>query len=234
MADKELINTSVDEYLISLANSINHAQRYISQLRVVGQDGQPTVSYQLPRVDFELKLMFQLDRRHPPAGSTQRNIAKGEGGGYLEAHPLNSDSAGAASTIKGSFVAVPIHGGAPPPVIDVTWDRPSNESGGDGDRKISITVSVRSAGTSPLEGIEVQFNLDKEMARRLNEPWKTEPDFSKILANTRLDYGIRITGANGLAQNTLVIGDSLSNLRVPVVIDVMGVTKSMIFTPRSS
>ncbi|MGH8569948.1 MAG: hypothetical protein ACREXU_18570, partial [Gammaproteobacteria bacterium] len=63
MAGKELINTSVDEYLISLANSINHAQRYISQLRVAGQDGQPSVTYQLPRVEFELKLLFQLDTR---------------------------------------------------------------------------------------------------------------------------------------------------------------------------
>ena len=68
MADKELINTSIDEYLISLANSINHAQRYISQLRVAGQDGQPSVTYQLPRVEFELKLLFQLDTRPPPSG----------------------------------------------------------------------------------------------------------------------------------------------------------------------
>src|SRR5574337_911629 len=100
MADKQLISTSVDEYLISLANSINHAQRYISQLRVTGQDGQPSVTYQLPRVEFELKLLFQLDRRHPPSGATQRNVARGEGGAYLEARPgdMDSDTAAAAST----------------------------------------------------------------------------------------------------------------------------------------
>ena len=153
MADNELINTSVDEYLISLANSINHAQRYISQLRIAGQDGQPSVTYQLPRVEFELKLQFQLDRRHPPSGHLQRNVAKAEGGGFLEARPLSleagemdSATAAAASTIKGSFVAVPIHGGAPPPVVTIAWKR-----SGDDPRRIAITVSVRSAINEPID-----------------------------------------------------------------------------------
>lgn len=233
MADNELINTSVDEYLISLANSINHAQRYISQLRIAGQDGQPSVTYQLPRVEFELKLLFQLDRRHPPSGHPQRNVAKGEGGGFLEARPLNleagemdSATAAAASTVKGSFVAVPIHGGAPPPVVTIAWKR-----SGDDPRRIAITVSVRSAINEPLIGREVQFNLDKDLARRLNELWSKEPDAKKVLENTKLQYGVQLTKGNGEAENTLTIGDSLPELKVPVVMDVMGITKTMIFTP---
>ena len=92
MADNELINTSVDEYLISLANSINHAQRYISQLRIAGQDGQPSVTDQLPRVEFEMAAVSTRPRRHPPSGHSQRNVAKGEGGGFLEARPLNLEA----------------------------------------------------------------------------------------------------------------------------------------------
>jgi hypothetical protein len=236
MADKQLINTSIDEYLISLANSINHAQRYINQLRVAGQDGQPAVTYQLPRVDFELKLLFQLDRRHPPSGQTQRNVARGEGSAYLEARPLaldagemDSDTAAAASTIKGSFVAVPVHGGAPPPVVTITWSR-----AGDDPRRILIAVSVVSVIGQPLIGREVQFNLDRDLARRYNALWRNvEPkDLSNtVLAQTRLEYGVQPTDGQGMAQNTLVIGDRLEDLKVPVVIDVMGITRTLIFTP---
>lgn len=225
MADKQLINTSVDEYLISLANSINHAQRYISQLRVAGPDGQPTVTYQLPRVEFELKLLFQLDRRHPPSGHTQRNMARGEGGGYLEARPgeMDSDSAAAASTIKGSFVAVPVHGGTPPPTVTITWNR-----SGDDPRRIVITVSVVSTIGDKLRGREVQFNLDRDLARRYNALWKDAP---KVLERTWLQFGVQRTDDQGEAKNTLIIRERLEDVKIPVVIDVMGITRTLIFTP---
>ena len=225
MADKQLINTSVDEYLISLANSINHAQRYISQLRVAGPDGQPTVTYQLPRVEFELKLLFQLDRRHPPSGHTQRNMARGEGGGYLEARPgeMDSDSAAAASTIKGSFVAVPVHGGTPPPTVTITWNR-----SGDDPRRIVITVSVVSTIGDKLRGREVQFNLDRDLARRYNALWKDAP---KVLERTWLQFGVQRTDDQGEAKNTLIIRERLQDIKIPVVIDVMGITRTLIFTP---
>ncbi len=232
---EQFINTSIDEYLISLANSINHAQRYISQLRIAGQDGQPAVTYQLPRVEFELKLLFQLDRRHPPSSRTQHNVARGEGSAYLEARPLSleagemdSDSAAAASTIKGSFVAVPVHGGAPPPVVTVTWKR------SDDPRRILITVSVVSAIGDPLMGREVQFNLDRDLARRYNALWRNVDlkDLSKtVLADTSLEYAVQQTDGQGTAQNTLVIRDRLEDLKVPVVIDVMGISRTLIFTP---
>lgn len=231
MPDQDLINTSVDEYLISLANSINHAQRYISQLRVAGQDGQPAVTYQLPRVEFELKLQFQLDRRHPPSGHPQRDVAMAEGGAFLEARPLkleagemDASTAAAASTIKGSFVAVPIHGGAPPPVVTVAWKRLD-----DSDRVV-ITVTVRSAIGEALPGRDVEFNLDKDLARRLNPLWSSA-ETQRILGNTRFVSGVQQTDEAGDARNTLEIGDQLENLKVPVVIDVMGITRTLIFTP---
>lgn len=232
MADKELINTSIDEYLISLANSINHAQRYISQLRVAGQDGQPSVTYQLPRVEFELKLLFQLDTRPPPSGGKQRDIAKAEGGAFLEARPISfeagevdSTTAAAASTIKGAFVTVPIHGGTPPPVVNIAWKQVS-----DSPKQITIKVTVRSAIGDALNGREVQFNLDKDLARKLNEVWRSEKDLEKILPNTRLTYVLLLTAGNGEVENTLTIKDDVKKLKVPVVIDVMGTTKTMIFT----
>lgn len=232
MADKELINTSIDEYLISLANSINHAQRYISQLRVVGQDGQPTVTYQLPKVEFELKLLFQLDTKHPPSGSSQRDMAKGEGSAFLEARPISfeageedSTTAAAASTIKGAFVAVPIHGGTPPPVVNIAWEELSINP-----KKIKITVSVRSAIGDALNGCEVEFNLEKGLARKLNEDYRNEKD-KDILPLTSFASAVLLTAGKGEVENILTIKDNIKKLKVPVVIDVMGTTKTIIFTP---
>ncbi len=231
MATDDLINTSIDEYLISLANSINHAQRHISQLRVAGRDGQAAITYQLPKVDFELKLLFQLDRQRPPSGSWQRDVAKGEGGGFLEARPLSADAgdaerAAAASTIKGTFVAVPVHGGTPPPVITVSWTQVVEVVAG----TYKITVTVRSNIGEALAGREVQFNLDKDLAKKLNPLWSLETNLSKILPQTRLRYGVRNTNEVGEATNELTIGDLVKDVRAPVVIDVLGVTKTMVFS----
>ena len=110
---------------------------------------------------------------------------------------MDSATAAAASTIKGSFVAVPIHGGTPPPVVTIAWKR-----AGDDARRIAITVSVRSAIGEPLIGREVQFNLDKGLARRLNELWSKEGDAKKVLENTKLTYGVQPTKGNGEAENT--------------------------------
>ncbi|WP_045226916.1 hypothetical protein [Methyloterricola oryzae] len=222
------INTSIDEYLISLANSINHAQRYISQLRVVGQEGQPTVTYQLPRVDFELKLLFQLTATRPETAGLQRDMARSVGGAYLAATPISletgevdSATAAAASTIKGSFVAVPIHGGAPPPIVSIAWTR--------SDKAIDIKVSVRSAIGQNLPNVEVEFNLDRSLAKRVNPALGTETEEANVLAETSLSAVIARTDPRGEATSTLMIGEKALGRKVPVVIDVMGITKTMIF-----
>ena len=227
MPGEDLINTSVDEYLISLANSINHAQRYISSLYVVGRTGEPSITYQLPRVDFELKLLFQLSTTHPPSTARQRNVARSEGGAWLEARPLgaegtvpDSDLAQAASTIKGSFVAVPVHGGTPPPVITTSWQSESENS-------FEIRVGVRTSLGDAMRGQEVQFNIDKDIARALNPVLNTEQDLRNILKQTSLDPGVATTNDAGDATALLVVGDL--GLQVPVVIDVLGTTRTLVF-----
>lgn len=229
MPGEDLINTSVDEYLISLANSINHAQRYISSLYVAGRTGEPSITYQLPRVDFELKLLFQLSTTHPPSGARQRNVARPEGGAFLEARPLGveggelSNLAQAASTIKGSFVAVPVHGGTPPPVITTSW-----ASVPDTDNAFEIRVGIRSTLGNPMPGEEVQFNIDRDVARLLDPVLSTERDLQKILPGTQLEPGVATTNSAGDVTALLTIGDA--GRRVPVVIDVLGTTRTLVFS----
>jgi hypothetical protein len=237
MTDEELVNTSIDEYLISLANSVNHAQRYIAQLRVSGSDGQPTITYQLPRVDFELKMQFQVVRTPPPSRAVQRDIAKAEGGGFLEARPLalqsndeDATKAQVASTIKGSFLAVPVHGGAPAPLIEITW---SPELGGtqatrQGDTVVAvyrIALTARTAGSGdPLRGRAVQFNIDRDLYSALaGLGGDARPN-----KGTRLERGVELTDQDGLAENKLTLAEPAGRY-VPVVIDAFGQTETLVF-----
>ncbi|HQR44047.1 MAG TPA: hypothetical protein PLX97_15235, partial [Gemmatales bacterium] len=155
---------------------------------------------------------------------------RGEGTAYLEARPpglkageMDSDTAAAASTIKGSFVAVPVHGGTPPPIVTITWNRSDDDP-----RRIVITVTVMSAIGAKLGGREVQFNLDRDLAERYNPLLKGTP---KVLGRTWLQFGVQRTDDQGEARNTLIIRERLEGVKIPVVIDVMGITRTLVFTP---
>ena len=236
MNEQEIVNTSIDEYLISLANSVNHAQRYIAQLRVSGDDGQPTITYQLPRVDFELKMQFQVVRTPPPSGAVQRDIAKAEGGGFLEARPLSlkpgdgdGSTAEVASTIKGSFLAVPVHGGAPAPVVEIGWSHQPGDDRITADgvtvqAQFRIFVTAKMAGSGePLARRAVQFNIDRELYARL------AGEGLAPARETKLARGLVLTDDYGVAENTLSLAEAQPGRDVPVVIDVLGKTETLVF-----
>lgn len=231
MANQDLINTSIDEYLISLANSISQAQRHISNLQITTQDGKSAISYQLPQVEFELKMSFILTKKRPPSGAPARDIAKAEGGGYLQARPLDpasstSSTAEVASTVKGSFIAVPIQGGKPPPVIRTSLARrPDNPL------DFAITVTVQSAVGENLAGIDVQFNVDRELFARLNAESNSGLP-REVHVDTGLRYGVRRTDADGKAVNELRVGEKeIKDTSIPIVIDVLGETETIVVKP---
>jgi len=79
-----------------------------------------------------------------------------------------------------------------------------------------------------MRGQEVQFNIDKDIARALNPVLSTEQDLRNILKQTSLDPGVATTNSEGDVSALLVVGDL--GLQVPVVIDVMGTTRTLVFT----
>lgn len=214
---EEFLTASVDDYLIGLAESIHQAQQQLSQMSVITQDNQAPIRYHLPRVDFELKVSFELSRSTNDTQTESSTMV-------LKARPVGGDSssqssAEAASVIKGSFVAMPSEGGKPPPVITTSLNRLSM-------RALEITVSVQSAAGEKLSDVEVQFNIDKETSYILNQT----VDLSYLDANTNLDDSLILTDINGLAISTLHVDEKeVEGSHVAVLIDVLGKTETIIF-----
>src|SRR6188472_2747058 len=51
---------SVDDYLLGLAAGIQKAQQQMSQQAVMIRPGEAAVTYQIPRVEFELKMSLEV------------------------------------------------------------------------------------------------------------------------------------------------------------------------------
>ena len=214
---EEFLTASVDDYLIGLAESIHQAQQQLNQMSVITQDNQAPIRYHLPRVDFELKVSFELSR-------STNDTQTGSSAMVLKARPIGGESssqssAEAASVIKGSFVAVPSEGGKPPPVITTSLKRLSMLA-------LEITVNVQSAAGEKLSDVEVQFNIDKETSYHLNQT----VDLSYLDDNTNLDDSLILTNSNGLAVSTLHADEKeVEGTHIAILIDVLGKTETIIF-----
>ena len=71
---------SIDDYLLGLADGIQKAQRQLSQMAITLQPGEAAVTYQIPRVEFELKMSLEVAT---PADD------KGGGGAQLRFRPAS-------------------------------------------------------------------------------------------------------------------------------------------------
>jgi hypothetical protein len=156
MAEEDRFLTgSIDDYLLGLADGVQKAQRQLSQMAPVVQPGEAPVTYQIPRVDFELKLSFEMTLA-PGADPDGQKLLRFRPPGA----PGAQGTAEAASTIRGALVAVPLRGGKPPPLLRTTLRRIDG-------RKLEVTALLSSAAGERLAGIDVQFNVDRELSRKL-------------------------------------------------------------------
>ena len=217
------ITASIDDYLISLADGINVAQRKMSKMVIPGQFGQPSVIYQLPRVDFELKMSFEVVTTE---SGQMANSASGSSM-KLMARPVNPNNSNAkrsttteaASTIKGSFVAIPAEGGKPPINIRSVLTRK------EGKREIIVTVTVTSAAGETLPGIEVQYNIDHDLMKKLNQNGRV------VDPNNKLLEGLVKTDQQGIANNTLIIAATeIKGAHIAITIDVFNERETLIYT----
>lgn len=232
----DLGTLSIGEYLLSLADGIVHAQQQLSLSRIASGDGQQAVVYQIPRVDFELKMSLELARTEAQEGGGKEPATLGPGGVFpvvLKARPaeLGPGSArnalsGTISTIKGSFVAVPVQGGRPPPVVTLALQQVSP-------LQLTIIVELRTTANEPVIGAEAEFNIDRDMTRTLSQKEKV----SGILddAGTFLDRAMAVTDQYGRASSTLsVSAKEPIGTAIAVVIDVAGQTETVIYRREAS
>lgn len=215
MADD--FSASIEDYLVGLASSLQHAQRQLGELSIAGDGTRPSVSYQLPKLDFELKLALEL---------TEESTSTSGSGVAMRARLLNAtgsrtQSAEAASVIKGSFVAVPISGGKPPPQISTSLKRFALN-------QFSVKVKVETSTGEPLAGVDVHFNTDRQLASKLNPTPLTESGQQNIPTTTPL-YAVVKTGKDGTAQTVIDASAEANAVRIPIVIDALGQTTTVVF-----
>ncbi len=219
MAEAEeqgLISGSIDDFLLALADGVHKTQRQLSQMSIAMQPGQPAITYQLPKVDFEFKVAFELAALDPSdaAGTTALRL-RPQGTG-----PAQGASAEASSTIKGSFVAVPAQGGKPPPVVDIRLEK-------DSARTLRIQVSASTAAGEMLEGVAVEFNVERELSRQLNLAAGLEHELSE---KTDVWHGLVHTDSNGRAETVLEVDpEEPANTLVAVLVDTLSESQIVTF-----
>lgn len=208
MSDVNRISGSVEDFVIGMADSLASAQRRLAEQIVWLPNGQ-TVIYQVPRLEFELKVGFDFQAVESQAG----------GGGLrlraLPASAMQRSGAEMSSTIRGSFVAIPLTGVSTPPRLAVSDQRVDA-------RRVRVIAQVSREPTQPLPGATVRFGIDHELSRQLNGG-------ASLDDNTLLARAEVITGPDGVADSHLFIGaEEPEERRVAVRVWVAGVDDVLI------
>ncbi len=217
---KRLITSTFDKYLLSLARGITRAQEELSGVQVK-RPGEAPLSYHIPEVNFELKLGLEVDyegHESDPSWIPQ-----------LKTHALNPANASlneftaeAASVIKGRFVSVPANGGAPLPVLEIALRKVKGQK-----KKIRVDATLRNSLGEPIEGAEVEFNVDRDSSAALNlEAGMKEKD-AAIPGKTDFENALDVTDESGKAGATLN-REGKKGQNIVILIYAENVTESII------
>jgi hypothetical protein len=202
MADSnEVLRTTVDDYLLSLADGLVHAQGRLDQA-IVGGDGRERFTYTIPRVDFELRLLMEVASENRTTSPAPGGLVTSPYAPVLLLRPLGGTESTMrarselASTIRGSFVAVPVPASRAPVVLRVTVG-PKAVAGR------AVSVQVTTAAGEAVPGVAVEVNLDRDRSAALSQA--AGVTWSGPRAGTFVAHGLLVTGADGTASTTLAV-----------------------------
>lgn len=228
MADTTAIFTTLDDYLLSLADGIVLAQSQLSELGASGMPGRQ-FQYYLPKVDFELRMHVRVTEDEGLGAryaGTSRSSARAR---HVVFQPAATDpqSGGGSvtnattdvlSVISGSFIAVPANEGLPAVVLSAEVTRESAT-------EYTIEVTARNAAGEPNVGLRVEFNLDRDETEEMNPSLGA----SALASGTALNNGVVTTDSSGVAANTLTLDASqpVGSLLV-IVLDAAGRTENLV------
>lgn len=208
---------AIDDFLVSLASGLASAQQQLSELTSTDALGAGGVTYQIPRLDFELSLQIHTETNTNSGNSNQRSRRKTR----VQAVSSSSNDLTANSLLKGSFVAVPVNGGRPQPIISLSFAETDNAS------QVAVVVNVTDATGVPHVGVEVEVNVDKELSEEVN---KREGVETSLKADTRIVSGVVTTNAQGVAEAILNIAKGeAKGVNVAVTADAQSASTSLMY-----
>jgi hypothetical protein len=223
MADPNDAFSTLDDFLLSLADGVAHAQTELSRAGALGPPGRQSV-YQLPRVDFELKMNLRVVD-DPALSARYRDLRPLRASDkHLMFRPLAAEEAATtleiAAVVKGAFVAIPANSGLPGPVLATAVDA--------SDRRAPVVrVTARNAAGEPLAGVEVQFNVDREESVELNQAIGGQQ--LVVAEDTGFERGVVTTDASGVAAAVLKISDKQEPGLLALVIDALERTDTLVY-----
>lgn len=213
----EFLIATIDDYLLSIADGIQLAQSKLDQLPTTSAVSQtPSHTYYIPKIDFELKMTVSIEER------TRENV-----GGVrptlmmrpVQKEELEQVNAQAVSTLRGSFVAMPITQ-PQAPITAISYIRINEQN------KPMIGVEIKAVGGN-VKGHEVHFNVDRDLSRIANADigLNAAPKLTTMFVDP-----VVYSNDNGIAQSQLFIDpEEPDGLIVVLALDVAGQTELIHF-----
>jgi len=222
MADQTDAFSTLDDFLLSLADGITSAQDELSRAAPLGGAGR-AYAYHIPRVEFELKMNLRVVEDAVLSDRYRSLRLNRPNDKHLLFKPVAPDAATStldiAAVVRGVFVAVPANAGQPAAVIRTSVDM--------ADRSAPVVqVIARNAAGEPLAGIEVHFNIDREESAALTA---ASGGTFALAPTTRFDRAVVITDATGVAQSVLRVAAQQGHALLALVIDAAGRTETMVY-----
>ncbi len=216
---------TLDDYLISLAQGISEAQKKLNQLALNDTTSVNPVLYQIPKVEFELKVSYSLNQQTQSSASGEtKKVTRFQVQSLTPESQTEGLTTEGMSTIRGSFVAVPANHGKPPTVLQTAIRRFSATSAG-------LEVWVRNRAGEVLPNVAVQVNIDREYSATMNGWNGLDQGVSE---HTFLEDGVITTDDQGHASTNLTIAnDEPSGTNVVIVIDSSGQTETLNYVVES-
>ena len=205
MADPTALLTTIDDYLLSLADGIALAQNELSRTAAAGPPGKQ-FTYYLPKLEFELRMRIQVTQDQALSHRYESVRDPAVRDKHLLFSPVNASQSSSSSssvtevisTVKGSFVAVPANEGLPAVVL-----RSRVEANG---RAVTVFVDATNAAAEPLGGLSVEVNIDRDESETMSAD---EGVPTLDWTDTWLDAGVVRTAPTGEASVLLNIGTAM-------------------------
>lgn len=225
MPDANDAFSTLDDFLLGLADGITRAQEELSRAGALGPAGRQFV-YQLPRVDFELKMNMRVVEDETLTGRYRQLRPLRAGDKHLVFRPVTTEEVSStleiAAVVRGAFVAVPANNGLPTPLFVTTVDASDP-------RAPVVRVAVRNAAGEPIAGTEVQFNLDREESTALTA---TTGRTLVLDPGTRFERGVVTTDEAGVAESVLHVAPTQQPALLLLVFDAVERTDTLVYEVR--
>lgn len=200
--DSQLVATSIEEMLVSLAGGVREAQDALNDLPPFDSFGRPSPTYFIPHVDFDLEIEVKTDSNN--RGRPIMLMATKMGGS-------SSTESTTKGKISGRLIAIPPGEGLPTPQLNVSV------LGSQG-RRFDLLVSARNSAGELLVGQSIELNIDIEASKLISRG--ADP----ALPTARLENAMLVTDDRGEAKTSLTLSAGGGQGKMLMVVAQLGAT----------